>query len=257
MSRDGTTTSQLEKAALVLDAFPRGSALTLAEVCTRTGLARSTVHRLLVDLTTLGWIDRSGPTFELGLGLFQLGERVAVKHQLRSAAIPFMQDLYAVTGQTVHLAVRNGYDAVYVEKLYGHVPLPLPSQIGGRLPLTCTAVGKALLAFEDAELRAQVLARPLRRYTANSITNPRFQNNSSTSDNNPVGNGLTPGNGGGGLGGCCLAAPVLLNGAPVAALSVSVPTDRFRPELLAPAVRTGALALGRVLAGPSGPTSTS
>ncbi len=254
MSRDGTTTSQLEKAALVLDAFPRGSALTLAEVCTRTGLARSTVHRLLVDLTTLGWIDRSGHTFELGLGLFQLGERVAVKHQLRSAAIPFMQDLYAVTGQTVHLAVRSGYDAVYVEKLYGHVPLPLPSQIGGRLPLTCTAVGKALLAFEDAELRAQVLARPLRRYTANSITDPH-QLARELDDIRRTGVAIEREESA--LGGCCLAAPVLLNGAPVAALSVSVPTDRFRPELLAPAVRTGALALGRVLAGPSGPTSTS
>lgn len=254
MSRDETTTSQLEKAALLLESFPRGAALTLAEVCTRTGLARSTAHRLLVELTTLGWIDRSGHTFELGLGLFQLGERVAVKHQLRSAAIPFMQDLYAVTGQTVHLAVRNGFDAVYVEKLYGHVPLPLPSQIGGRLPLTCTAVGKALLAFEDAELRAQVLARPLRRYTANSITDPR-QLARELDDIRRTGVAIEREESA--LGGCCLAAPVLLNGTPVAALSVSVPTERFRPELLAPAVRTGALALGRVLAGPSAPTSTS
>lgn len=49
------------------------------------------------------------------------------------------------------------------------------------------------------------------------------------------------------IGGCCLASPVMLAGRPTAALSVSVPTDRFRPELLAPAVRTAALALGRAL----------
>jgi DNA-binding IclR family transcriptional regulator len=247
MSRDGAL-SQLEKSALVLDAFPGGSALTLAEVCTRTGLARSTVHRLLVDLTTLGWIDRTGNTFELGIGLFQLGERVAVKHRLRSAAISFMQDLYAVTGQTVHLAVRNRFDAVYVEKLYGRIPLPLPSQIGGRLPLTCTAVGKALLASESDEVRAQVLAQPLRRYTVNSITDPKSLARE-LCDIRRTGVAIEREESA--LGGCCLAAPVLLNGTPIAALSVSVPTEQFRPELLAPAVRTGALALARVLAGSS------
>ncbi|KAA0086818.1 IclR family transcriptional regulator [Mycolicibacterium sp. P9-64] len=247
MSRDGAL-SQLEKCALVLDAFPGGSALTLTEVCTRTALARSTVHRLLVDMTALGWIDRSGNTFELGIGLFQLGERVAVKHRLRSAAIPFMQDLYAVTGQTVHLAVRNGFDAVYVEKLYGHVSLPLPSQIGGRLPLTCTAVGKALLASEPEEVRAQALAQPLRRYTVNSVTDPKKLTRE-LDDIRRTGVAIEREESA--LGGCCLAAPVLLKGMPVAALSVSVPTEQFRPELLAPAVRTAALALGRVLAGTS------
>ncbi|MEE6165830.1 MULTISPECIES: IclR family transcriptional regulator [unclassified Mycolicibacterium] len=249
MSRDRPP-SQLEKSALVLDAFPGGSALTLAQVCARTGLARSTVHRLLVDLTALGWIDRAGSTFELGLGLFQLGERVAVKHRLRSAAIPFMQDLYAVTGQTVHLAVRNRFDAVYIEKLHGHESLPLPSQIGGRLPLTCTAVGKALLASETEEVRAQVLAQPLRRYTVNSITDPKRLARE-LADIRRTGVAIEREESA--LGGCCLAAPVVSQGMPIAALSVSVPIDRFRPELLAPAVRTGALALGRTLAGNSDP----
>ncbi|GAB7065731.1 IclR family transcriptional regulator [Mycobacterium hodleri] len=249
MSRDGVL-SQLEKSALVLDAFPGGSALTLAQVCTRTGLARSTVHRLLVDLATLGWIGRSGNTFELGIGLFELGERVAVKHRLRTAAMPFMQDLYAVTGQTVHLAVRNRFDAVYIEKLSGHIPLPLPSQIGGRLPLTCTAVGKALLASETAELRIEVLAQPLRRYTVNSITDPKKL---ARELDDICRTGVAVEREESALGGCCVAVPVLLDGQPIAALSVSVPTEQFRPELLAPAVRTGALALGRVLARAAAP----
>ncbi|MGY2029422.1 IclR family transcriptional regulator domain-containing protein [Nocardia gipuzkoensis] len=61
---------------------------------------------------------------------------MGLKYRLRSAALQFMQDLYSVTGQTVHLVVRDGRDAVYVEKIHGHAALPLPSQIGGRLPLT-------------------------------------------------------------------------------------------------------------------------
>ncbi|GGG27202.1 hypothetical protein GCM10007304_46290 [Rhodococcoides trifolii] len=237
--------SVLQRSALVLGAFPGGGALSLAEVVTRTGLPRSTSHRLLVDLVDLGWVSRRGTMFELGMGLFELGERVGLKHRLRTAALPFMQDLFAVTEQTVHLAVRDGHDAVYVEKIHGHSSLPLPSQIGGRLPLTCTAVGKALIAPEDVAVREEILARPLRRCTPRSITDPKVLRRELDSIRRT---GVALEREEAASGGCCLAAPVLVSGKPIAALSVSVPTQSFAPELLAPAVRTAALALGRLLA---------
>jgi DNA-binding IclR family transcriptional regulator len=243
MRRDGNM-SQLEKSALLLDSFPGGTALTLAEVCTRTGLPRSTTHRLLVELSELGWIQRTGNKFELGMTLFELGERVSVKHRLRVAAMPFMQDLYAVTEQTIHLAVRDQYDVVYIEKLHGHTSQPLPSQVGGRLPLTCTAVGKALLAFESADFQSDVLSRPLRRYTENSITDPRTLDRELAQIRD---RGVATEREESASGSCCLAAAVMKGGKPIASLSVSVPKDRFRPELLAPAVRTASLALGRIL----------
>ncbi|MFC8042534.1 IclR family transcriptional regulator [Nocardia sp. NPDC057353] len=247
MKRDNL--SLLQRSALVLDAFPGGTALTLAEVAARTGLPRSTAHRVLTGLVELGWLARTGSRFELGLGLFELGERVGLKYRLRSAALPFMQDLFAVTGQTVHLAVRDGLDAVYVEKIHGHAALPLPSQIGGRLPLTCTAVGKALLAPETPEVRAAALAAP-RSYTANSVTDP---GRLAVQLDAVRRTGVAVEREESALGCCCVAAPVLQAGQPVAALSVSVPTGDFAPELLAPAVRTAALALGRVLS--KGPTA--
>lgn len=237
--------SLLERSALVLDAFPRGSALSSAEVMTRTALPRSTTHRLLVDLVDLGWLVRNGSKFELGLPLFELGERVAIKHRLRAAALPFMQDLYSVTEHTVHLAVRDRFDAVYVEKIHGHSALPLPSQIGGRLPLTCTAVGKALLGAEGVDVQSLVLAQPIRRYTEHS---PTDQKRLAAELNAVRRTGIAIEREEAALGGCCLASPVLQAGRPVAALSVSVPRALFKPELLAPAVRTAALALGRVLA---------
>lgn len=242
MNRDGSAI--LRRSALILESFQGGTALTLAEVCTRTGLPRSTTHRLLVDLSNLGWLKRTDNTFELGIALFELGEQVPVKYRLRAAAMPFMQDLYAVTGQTVHLGVRDRGEAVYIEKMHGHSSLPLPSQIGGRLPLTCTAVGKALLAFEPAPVRDKVLAQPLRRYTAHSITDATQLARELDEARRT---GVATERQEAALGGCCLAAPVLVAGQPSAALSVSVPADAFRPELLAPAVRTAALALGRVL----------
>ncbi|MGB3168283.1 MAG: helix-turn-helix domain-containing protein, partial [Rhodococcus sp. (in: high G+C Gram-positive bacteria)] len=100
MKRD--TMSLLERYALILGVFPGGTALSLAEVTTRTALPRSTTHRLLVELAGVGWLARSGTKFELGMALFELGERVGLKHRLRTAALPFMQDLFSVTEQTVH-----------------------------------------------------------------------------------------------------------------------------------------------------------
>lgn len=234
----------LDKAALVLGTFPGGSMMSLNDVCRQTGLARSTTHRLLVDLVDLGWVVRNGRHFELGMPLFELGERVAVKHRLRSAAMPFMQDLFAVTKWTVHLAVRDGTEVVYVEKLQGHMPLPLPSHIGGRLPLSCTGVGKALLAFDDTGIRSTVLSRPLHRLTSRSIVDPGVLEKQ-LDDIRRTGVAIEREEAT--TGGCCAASAIVVSGAPVAALSVSVPVDKFKPELLAPAVRTAALALSRVL----------
>jgi DNA-binding IclR family transcriptional regulator len=242
VERDNT--SMLEKAALLLGAFTSSSPLNLGELAERTGLAKSTVHRLLTQVHQLGWVTRVGQRYELGMALFELGELVPVKHRLRAAALPFMQDLFAVTQETVHLAVRDGIDAVYAEKLHGHASLPLPSRTGGRAPLTCTAVGKALLAYEDPEVLRQIVDRPLRRFTAASITDAAVLLRQLESVRRT---GVAIEREEAVVGGACLGAPVLVGGKPLAALSVSVPVARFHPERLAPAVRTAALGLSRTL----------
>ena len=244
VSRDNA--SMLEKAAELLRAFTSSSPLSLAELGQRTGLARSTVHRLLTELSALGWVERVGSRYQLGMSLFELGELVPVKHRLRSVGLPFMQDLFAATGETVHLAVRDGVDALYAEKIHGHRSLPLPSRTGGRAPLTCTAVGKALLAHEPADEIEQVLRRPLRRWTRASITDPAVLLRQLDDIRRT---GLAWEREEAAAGGACVASPVLVDGRAVAALSVSVPLERFSPEQLGPAVLTASLALGRRLSG--------
>ena len=234
----------LEKVALVLGAFTSGVPLGLSELGRRTGLARSSVHRLVTDLVELGWVHRVGNRYELGMALFELGELVPTKHRLRAVALPFMQDLFVATGETVHLAVRDGVDAVYVEKIHGHGSLALPSRTGGRAPLTCTAVGKALLAHETADVVLDVLGRPLRRWTAASVVDPDLLVRQLDDVRRT---GVAQEREEAALGGACVAAPVLVAGHPVAALSVAVPIDRFAPERLGPAVRTAALGLARAL----------
>ncbi len=243
--RRNDDTTMLEKVMLILQTFRTASGpQRLADIARSTHLPKSTVHRLIQPLLDLNLLQRVEGGFALGLVLFELGELVPVKSQLRQAALPFMQDLFAATHQTVHLGVRDGCDVVYAEKIHGHGGVDLPSRIGGRLPLTCTGIGKALLAFALPDVVDEVLGQPLRRLTPHSITDldllkdevSRVQTAGVAYDREEAA-----------VGGCCVAAPVLVNGVAIAALSVSVPVAQFHPARLGPAVRTAALGLSRKL----------
>ncbi|WP_324789250.1 IclR family transcriptional regulator [Streptomyces sp. H51] len=237
----------LEKAALILECFPpTGGPYRLTELAERSGLPKPTVHRLAADLVALGWLERSGAHYRLGAKLFELGSLVPHRRDLREAALPFLQDLFEATRETVHLGVREGLEVVYLERIHGHEALQLPSRIGGSLPLTCTGVGKALLAFSGAELADEVFAGPLPSLTPYSITDPARLR--MTLEKIQV-SGLAYEEQEAALGVSCIAAPVFAGGTAVAALSVAVPRSRFRPAQLAPAVRTAALGLSRSLRG--------
>ncbi|MFF4316328.1 IclR family transcriptional regulator [Streptomyces sp. 900105755] len=244
----------LDKAVALLDCFrPEGGAFRLTELAARSKLPKTTVFRLCADLVRLGLLERDADTYRLGGALFELGSLVPRRHDLREAALPFLQDLFEATHETVHLGVREGHEVVYVERIHGHDALRLPSRIGGRLPLTCTGVGKALLAFSGAELVEEVLAAPLPRLTPHSITDPgRLR----TAVEQAQVAGLAYEEEEAAPGVSCIAAPVFAGSTAVAALSVAVPCGRFRPAQLAPAVRTAALGLSRALRGVRPPTGT-
>ncbi|MER7922326.1 IclR family transcriptional regulator [Streptomyces sp. NPDC096057] len=235
----------LDKAALIIESFgPGGGLFRLSELCERTRLPKPTVHRLAADLVRLGWLERAGAQYRLGAKLFELGSLVPHRLDLRETALPFLQDLFEATRETVHLGVRDGMDVIYLERIHGHEALQLPSRIGGSLPLSCTAVGKALLAFSGPELTEELLCRPLPSLTPRSITDPdRLRK---ALEKIQV-SGLAYEEQEAALGVSCIAAPVFAHGTTVAALSVAVPRERFSPARIAPAVRTAALGLSRVL----------
>ncbi|WP_432077743.1 IclR family transcriptional regulator [Streptomyces sp. YPW6] len=235
----------LDKAASVLECFrPDGGAFRLTEIAAGTGLAKTTAFRLCADLVRLGLLERDGDCYRLGGKLFELGSLVPRRLDLREAALPFLQDLFEATHETVHLGVREGHDVVYIERIHGHRTLSLPSRIGGRLPLTCTGVGKALLAFSGPELADEVLAGPLARLTPYSVTDPARLR---TVVEQIQVSGLAYEEQEAALGVSCIASPVFDGATAVAALSVAVPRGRFHPAQLAAAVRTAALGLSRVL----------
>lgn len=235
----------LDKAAAILDIYrPEGGAFRLAELVARTGMSKTTTFRLVGDLVRLGLLERDGERYRLGGTLFELGSLVHRRQDLREAALPFLQDLFESTRQTVHFGIRDGHDVVYLERIHGHEAVPLPSRIGGRLPLTCTAIGKALLAFSEAELTDTILARELPQLTPFSIIDP--QRVRTALEQTQV-SGLAYEEQEAASGVSCIAAPVFAGAVVVAAVSVAVPREQFRPANLAPAVRTAALGLSRTL----------
>ncbi|WP_162253302.1 IclR family transcriptional regulator [Mycobacterium sp. Root135] len=145
--------SVLGKARLILEAFQLDDgSLTLTELSRRTGISKASVHRLNQELLDWGMLERSGLEYRLGMRAFELGSRVPRFRVLRDAVRPYMESLHHRTRETVHLAVLDGLDVLYLEKVAGGPRAARPSRIAGRLPLHSTATGKVLLAFSPATL---------------------------------------------------------------------------------------------------------
>lgn len=161
------------RALAVLDAFDdRHPRLSLTDIARRAGLALSTAHRLVAELEEWqGLTRRPDGRYEVGRRLWDLGLLAPVHRELREVALPFMQDVFAATRENVHLAVRDGTAALYVERISGHQAVPIVSRAGSRLPLHATGVGKALLAHAPHEVQEEVLAR-LTPVTPHTVTDP-------------------------------------------------------------------------------------
>ncbi|TYB42529.1 IclR family transcriptional regulator [Actinomadura chibensis] len=238
----------LRRAVAVLAAFRADDAdLGAAELARRSGLPKSTAHRIALDLVEAGLLERRGPRVRLGLKLFEIGQRVPRQRVLRDAAVPHMSDLREATRQTVHLAVLEGAEVVYVEILGSAGGPRMPSQVGGRLPANVTGVGKAILAFSPPEVVRSVLEAGLAKTSERSVTAPgllareleRVRREGVAYDREESGTGIV-----------CAASPVLgPDGYALGALSVSGWATTMRLAVVAPAVHTAALTLSRTLGG--------
>jgi len=145
--------------------------LSSAELARRTGLPRSSAHRIALDLADIGLLERTvNGHFRLGMRLFELGHLALYQRGLRESASSFLADLSSATRSTVHLAVIEQLEVVYLDIIRPTGAPELRSRLGGRLPPSATAVGKAILAFSPASLVDSVIAAGLPRLTPHSIT---------------------------------------------------------------------------------------
>ncbi|QNG17924.1 IclR family transcriptional regulator [Rhodococcus triatomae] len=169
-AKQAVPASMVERMTLILDAFEgRASRLTLEEVACRSGLPRSTVHRILDQLVRVGWVDHASFGYCLGRRALGMGGGDNGQGQIRAAAAPLLHELHMQTGMVVHLSVLDGGEGVYLDKLGGRLAATLTSRVGGRVPAYSTAAGKAMLAWVDPE-RVDALYGPrLTRTTDRTI----------------------------------------------------------------------------------------
>lgn len=219
----GRPATSVAKALQLLSAFRRASTdLTLTELARRAELPKSTAFRLLGELEQAGFVARNGTKYRLGVSLFELGSRVSMCRPsgLRDTAIHHLHQLHASTGGlTVHLALLEGPEILYLEKVHGPRMARVATMPGQRRPASTTALGKALLAHSTEDLTA-VLEQGLTRMTRASITRPdRFleeldlvRHVGVAHDREESATGLV-----------CVAAPIIVHGTVEAAVSVSAP----------------------------------
>ena len=223
--------SVLDRVTAVFEAFgEHDDGLGVSELARRANLPKSTVSRIAADLVGQRLLDREGDKLYLGVRLFELGQTVEQPRRLRQLALPVMTDLRNVTGQTVHLAVLEGTDVVFIAIVRGEPTATPLARVGGRLPAHATALGKAILAFSPPDvvgadrlrrtraahaahdLRAAALLRELAEIRRTGIATEREECV---------------------IGRTCIASAILGHGGvPVAAISVSgsVAGDRARPH---------------------------
>jgi DNA-binding IclR family transcriptional regulator len=238
-----TPTAVIDRVSLVLDAFDGPGRLTLAQIVRRTGLPRSSAHRMLERLVQLRWLRRDGRDYELGMRLVELGSLAVHQDRLHRAATPLLHDLHRATGLVVHLAVLDGSDVMYLEKIGDRMIAAIPSRVGGRQPAHCTAVGKAMLAYCETADAVDLTVRKTRysisRRTQLIAEMAKVRSHGVAFDREESLSGFG-----------CVAAPIGGPGEAVAAVSVCGPMSRmtFDQRLAAP-VRIAAMGIWRNVEG--------
>jgi len=168
--------SSVAMAMRLLKAFSEDEVeIGISSLSKRLGVAKSTVHRLAVTLVSEGLLEQDGDSgkYRLGIGLFRLGALVRRRMEVSTEARPHLLELREKTNETVHLAILDGPDIMYVYNFESRQAIRMRADIGVRKPAYCTAEGQAILAFQPPERIAAVIRHGLVARTPQTITNAR------------------------------------------------------------------------------------
>lgn len=168
------TLSSVRNALHILQTFTYDEpVIGVSEFSRRLSMNKSTVHRTLQTLLEEGFVRRTDDgRYALGLKLWELGSRMVHGLQLREVAHPIMEELRNETGETVHLAILDGAEVVYVHRLESRAGLTLFRRLGFRMPVHTTSSGKAILAFSPPEVVDAVIEAGLPPRGPATLTDP-------------------------------------------------------------------------------------
>ena len=206
----------------------QASGLTFTQILTRSGLPRSSAHRLVKELTALNVLsyEPETKTYRGGFSLAALGAQITSNLDIRQSCRPALKSLQETLGNVVTLSICDEDTGIYIDKIEpSDFGLRLHSEIGKSFPLHCTAMGKIHLAHGPAGLRERVLARQLDAYTDSTITDPQALGSELDQvcrqgyaiDDEEISRGLT-----------CIGAPIFgLGGDVIAAMSLTAPSHIY------------------------------
>jgi DNA-binding IclR family transcriptional regulator len=166
--------TSVQRTLAVLDCFTAEAvSLTLSEIARRLAQPVSSTHRQVGELIRWGALERDKRgRYRIGLHLWEVGSRAPRSKNLHEASLPFLEDLYEATHENVQVAVLDGREVVYIERVFGHRAIRSGAVPGTRLPLHATAVGRVLLAHSDGDLINEVLGSPLTTFTSHTTVDP-------------------------------------------------------------------------------------
>lgn len=164
----------LDRVVAILDLLGASdNSLSLAEICQRMGLHKSTAHRALMALERTGMIERAPASrYRLGLKLYDMGSRAVEQIDLRSRVQPHLRKLALRVGETVHLGVLHKTRVVYINKIEPiNRRVCISSRTGTSNPVYSTSLGKAILAYMPAEEVAKTISKiQFNAFTSKTLT---------------------------------------------------------------------------------------
>ena len=224
----GVQVQSVARAAEILNCFLQTPELGISEIAAEMGLNKSTVFGLVNTLATYGYLEQVASTkkYRLGITLFEMGNLVLSRIDIRNEAKYLCASLAEKYPATVHIATHSEGEIIYIDKLDAGTSLISASNVGKRAPMHCTGVGKAMLAYLPETYVDQYLRFPLKKLTEKTITTKQglmeelteIRRTGIAMDREEIEDGL-----------CCIAAPVLQkDGEPELAISLSFPYGRIK-----------------------------
>ncbi len=248
-----TSVQALDRAIEVMRVVAAGDGSTLTALAERTGLAPSTLHRLLTTLAAHGFVEtnEADQTWVVGVEAFRVGQAFLRRAKAAAAGRPVMRDLMETTGETANIGIFEGGDVVFIAQVESAEPIRAFFRAGERRAAHASGIGKALLAeMDEARVTRTLRGRTLERFTASTLADPaalladlaatRARGFAIDDEERNVGMR-------------CIAAAIFdENGEAVAGLSISGPTQRIdgaRIAVLGPQVRAAAARITAAIGG--------